>query len=132
MHTQVVKVVLSEYIIQWFSNKTGTGSLFHAQKGNKEPMAITEDMLVHHFDKLTGRHKLKGDIRREDMKVIEQVVSAGRDAVANGASTCGACEKEVPGASFVRCTLCNCWRHVQCATTLVDHPDDWWCERCLE
>lgn len=128
----MTKVVLGEYVLKWFSNQTGTGNTFYEQTGNQEPMAITQDTLVHHFDKLTGRLKTRGGIRKEDMKVICQVVSAGKDAVANGAVACGACAEDVPGAEFVQCCLCSCWRHVQCAGSQVDDPDDWWCERCLE
>lgn len=122
----------AEYVFNWYSNQAGRNdNTFHKQTGVKAvPMAVSEENLVHHFDKLKGGKLKQGGILHEDMKVIRQVVLAGKDAHANNECGCDVCGEEDPDADFVDCTVCGAWRHIKCAGPGAADAEEWWCEKC--
>lgn len=124
--------------MKWYT--TGSNGQFTQQPG-KLSVKLDGESLVHHFEKLTGGKVTKGGIPAADMKVIRQVVAAGKDAVANAGGSCGACTKDIPGAAFVQCAACDTWWHAQCVTATVlsnekdsvpsDEEDLWFCNDCM-
>lgn len=131
-----------EYVFSWYSSRPSSdGKTFYQQRGNKKkPMALDPANLVHYFAKLKGGKVKQGGIPDKEMKVIKQVVIAGKDAVANGACSCNRCLKDI-NHSGVRCNQCNKWWHHSCAKDSQEEfmeggdelfdEDDWWCSNCV-
>lgn len=126
--------VQNKYMVRWFSNRVSENPKLFYRQTRTDEMRITNSELVHHFDKLTGGRKDKGRIPARAMKVIEQAVAAGKDAVSNDEGLCPGCRKDVDDAcseNVLQCSLCRDLYHKGCSGCNDDDADEFWlCKEC--
>lgn len=133
------KVGETEYEFKWFSGPPGAtsaSSMLEEQKGKSDPIKLTVENIVHVFDKLVGckNRKTKGKIPAEELKVIKQVLLAGKDAVDNHECSCVECGTDfVDDDETLRCEGCSIWVHPRCANPpLIGGEGSWWCKQCQD